>query len=816
MRTTVAACRSSTGCDCPGILKIGDHSDDTTVVNSAHSAPPDVHGSNEIHDVRADDRGAPVRRSSLPSIVAGVSFAVLIGIHATGRFGDVTYTLGIASALVIGLVGLYRNRPVLLWPWLLLIASAILWGAASSLGSYDNFGNLSRTRDLTPDFLAIPGYVLFGLAIFALLRSRRPNHDITLALDGIVLAFGAALVVNHMLLTPTLELEDAWFPARLVVAVYPAGALILFGIAGQLAFAGGRRSPAFVMLLLGVFAMVACDLVWAFGEIGRFDLAPNLVDTPYLIVPSSISLAMLHPSVGAIASPDRTDAPVRSISRYVLVSSTLIVPPALIVLPGAVTPVTVLLSVGLCTTSALRVGHAMRSEDQSRAELLYRASHDDLTDLPTRSLLLDEIGQRLFVAEEPLALLFIDLDHFKNVNDLMGHQVGDELLVRVAERLVEIVRDADLVARISGDEFVVLAAGLTADGGARLADRIRRTLSKPFALGSGEVLCTASIGVSTAEPGKATTPAMLIQEADTAMYESKSSRNETTVFDQSMQDRATRRMEIERLLRHETDAPKLTTWFQPIVDTERGRVAGFEALLRWDPLGAAISPAEFIPIAEDSGMIVSIGAFVLDEACRQAAYWRANIEHGEHLYVSVNLSPRQVVSADIVDTVASCLQRHGLPPSALWLEITETVMTEDTEVTAGAMTGLRMLGVRLALDDFGTGYSSLSGLQYLPVSRLKIDRQFISGLGDRSANDKLVRCITAVAESFELDVVAEGVETPEQLASLTEIGCTQIQGFLFSKPVPADEVPQVFAQLDRRTERRRPHHRQHRRRTTIA
>lgn len=771
------------------------------------SAP--AHGSSKVGDAESR-RTVTTQRSSLPSILASVWFIALIAVHATGRFGDVTYTLGILSAMVIGLTGLVLNQPAPLWPWLLLVGSAGLWGLASSIGSYEDFGNLSRTRDLTPDFVAIPGYFLFGLAIVALLRSRRPNRDITLALDGILLAFGAALIVNHTLLTPTLELDSGWFPARLVVTMYPAAALILFGVAAQLAFAGGRRSPAFAMLLLGVFAMAVCDVIWAFGEIGRIDLAPNLVDTPYLLVPGSISVAMLHPSMNDMASPARAVRPVRSLTRYLLVSSTLIVPAALIVLPGQVTLITVALSVGLCTTSALRVAYAMSREDRSRSELLYRANHDDLTNLPTRSLLLDEIEQRLVDTDEPLSLLFIDLDHFKNVNDLMGHQVGDELLVHVAERLVDTVRDADLVARISGDEFVVLAAGLDAEGGTRLADRIRRTLSQPFVLSGKEVLCTASIGVSSAAPGATTTPSLLIQEADTAMYESKWSRNETTVFDQSMQDRATRRMEIEQLLRHETDAPKLTTWFQPIVDVERGRVVGLEALLRWDALGAAISPAEFVPIAEDSGLIIPIGAFVLDEACRQAAFWRANVERGEDLYVSVNLSPRQVASPDIVDTVASALERHGLPPSALWLEITETAITEDTAVTAGVMTGLRMLGVRLALDDFGTGYSSLSGLQYLPVHRLKIDRQFTSGLGSDSSNEKLIRCITAVAESFELDVVAEGVETREQLASLKEIGCTQIQGYFFSKAVPAEEVPEVVGRLDRRIERRRPHHRRNR------
>ncbi len=752
-------------------------------------------------------------RTARPCWIAASGFTALIGLHATGRFGDATYTLTIVVALIVGLAGLVRNRPPALWPWVLLVCTGVVWGVASSLSSYDDFGDLSRSRDLTVDVVAMPGYLLFGLAFLGLLRERRPNRDITLALDGIVLAFGAALAVNHTLLTPTLALDDTWLPARLVVAAYPACALVLFGIAVQLVFVGGR-SPAFGLLLVGVFALTVGDVVWAFGEIGRLDFAPHVADAPFLIVPSAISLAMMHPSVGNVVRP-ADDVRIRSTSRSLVVSSALIVPPVLLVLPGRVTPMTVLLSIGLCATSALRVAHAMSRDDRSRAELVYRAAHDDLTDLPTRSLLIDEIDRVLHTSDGPLSLLFIDLDHFKNVNDLMGHQAGDELLVQVSERLVATVRSRDLVARISGDEFVVLAEGLDEAAGVGLADRIRRALGEPFPLTGGEVLCTASIGVSTARAGDDVSPATLIREADTAMYESKSSRNETTVFDQTMQDRSTRRLEIERMLRHQTEAPDLTTWFQPIVDTERGCVAGFEALLRWEALGAEISPAEFIPIAEDSGMIVAIGAFVLDEACRQAAWWRSNIENAEDLYVSVNVSARQIASSDIVDTVASCLQRHGLAPSALWLEITESVMTEDTAVTAAAMTGLRMLGVRLALDDFGTGYSSLSGLQYLPVSRLKIDRQFVGGLGSDNSNDKLVRCITAVAASFDLDVVAEGVETREQLAALRDLGCTQIQGFLFSRPVPADEVPSVHARLDRR-QHRQHRHRRHIRRPTAT
>ncbi|MFK7918796.1 MAG: putative bifunctional diguanylate cyclase/phosphodiesterase [Ilumatobacter sp.] len=776
-------------------------------MTNATSAPGDAHVSNMALGVPADRQRSFADRSSVLAAAAVLAFGVLISIHATGMFGDTMYTITIALALLVGMAGIRRNRPQPMWPWRLIILSGVFWGLSSELASYDNFANLTSSRSLIPDLVAIPGYALFGWAILGMLRARRPRREVTLALDGLVIAFGAALLVNHVVVTPTLGIDDAWLPAQLTVAFYPVAAIVILAIAGQLAFSGGHSSPSFFLLLVGTVSLTIGETMWAFAEIGRFELPPHIADTPILVIPATIASAMLHPSVNNVTVTDHAAAPVRSVRRYLLVSSTLIVPPVLIVLPGEITLMTVALSVALCSTSALRVAHAMHTEDRSRAELLHRANHDDLTDLPARPLLLEEIQARLHRSDQPLSLLFIDLDHFKNVNDLMGHQAGDELLMRVASRLADVVRETDLVARISGDEFVVVAHGLDEQRASQLADRIRRTIAKPFDLTAGEILCTASIGVSTARPGADTTPAMLIQEADTAMYESKSTRNGTTVFDQSMQDRATRRMEIERLLRHETDAPRLTPWFQPIIDTDRNHVVGFEALLRWDAMGAPVSPAEFIPIAEESGMIVPIGAFVLDESCRQAAWWRANIVNGQDLSVSVNVSARQIASADIVDTVATCLSRHDLPPSALWLEITETVMTEDTAVTAAAMSGLRMLGVHIALDDFGTGYSSLSGLQYLPVSRLKIDRQFISDLGADSANDKLVRCITAVAESFDLDVVAEGVETKEQLEAVRSFGCSLIQGYLFGRPVPADDVPRVFAELDRRRVPQRRHHR---------
>ena len=728
---------------------------------------------------------------------AGILVALLV-VHCTGVMGDASYGLTLPVTAVLGAVGILVNRPAVRWPWVMFVAAAVLWTASNILSTeHETAGDLSYTRSLLPDAVALPGYALYGLGIYGLLRARGRVRDLSSLLDGLILAIGASLIVHYTLVSPTLVLDDTWVPARLAVIVYPTAALFLGGLATQLAFSGGRRTPSLVMVLIGTAGLVVGDVVWAFGEVGDLNIPARILETPYLIVMIALGCATLHPSIRTVG--DEAPAPVaRPMSRYVAVSCALIAPVSLVIFPGSITPLVVVVSVSLCVVSAARVVVAMRFEDLLRSRLLHRATHDELTELPSRTLLVEEIERRLAAgATTNVAVLFIDLDRFKNVNDVLGHQTGDELLVAVAGRIVDTVRDGDLVARISGDEFVVLTTDVDVNSARSMGERLRSVLARPFDLPSGEVIVTASVGVSLADSTTHTTAAEVLQQADTAMYESKIGRNDTTVFTTSMHERSMRRMEIERKLRHAADGPDLSVAFQPIVDVVQDRVRGFEALLRWSDLDGSIGPAEFVPIAEDSGLVVPIGAFVLDEACRQVAHWRSNVPGARELYVSVNLSPRQLISADIVDVVAETLERYDLPADALWLEITETAMTEDTKITEAALSGLRLLGVQLALDDFGTGYSSLSGLQFIPVSRLKIDRRFVSGLGLHQADDNLVKCITAVAASFDLDVVAEGVETAEQVELLRQYGCTQIQGFQYSHAVTADKVPALLARIER-------------------
>ncbi len=725
-------------------------------------------------------------------------FSAVILAHGFGLFGVVTYPIVTLGGVLCALIGLRQHRPTLRWPWWAMMATGLIWtiaGMASEVTG--NPGDLSASRSLIPDAFALPGYVLFAIALQGLYQARRPQREGDTLLDGIMLAAGAALIVHELVISPTLQLDDAWLMAQLAVAIYPALSMCLLVIALRLAFAGGERSVSFSLLLVGTAALLMGDIVYAFGEIGRIDANPALFEIPYLLVPACIGAAVLHPSIRFVARPSTGPARELGPGRLLGVALALFVPIAVIASHGSDEGRTavLVLSTVLTATAVVRIITAIRAQAASEAELFHRATHDDLTGLPSRPLLLERTTQLLRRRDQPgVALLFLDIDQFKFVNDSMGHKAGDALLVLVADRIAGSVRDEDMVGRISGDEFVIVAAGLDAAGGYALADRARHALADPFELHEGEVFVSASVGVAVAEGGGSELANVLLQEADTAMYISKESgRNTTTLFDSSMRDGIARRVDIERALRKALDARGLTVAFQPIVAGPTGQILGFEALVRWELDGRMMSPAEFIPIAEDSGLVVPLGSFVLDEACRQLAWWRRHVPGAQRMYMSVNMSPRQVRASDVVDTVAEALQRHGLPADALWLEITESVMLEDSITTAAVMSGLRALGIRLAVDDFGTGYSSLSYLKRFPVSRVKIDRAFVSGLGKHEADSSLVAAIIAMASALDLEPVAEGVETHEQARLLLELGCTQMQGFLFGAPAPAAEVPALIA-----------------------
>jgi diguanylate cyclase (GGDEF)-like protein/PAS domain S-box-containing protein len=422
-------------------------------------------------------------------------------------------------------------------------------------------------------------------------------------------------------------------------------------------------------------------------------------------------------------------------------------------------------------------------------QILRQANYDDVTRLPNRVLALDRLSQALARAHRQksmVGLLFIDLDRFKVVNDTLGHSIGDRLLKEVGQRLSLCIREGDTVARLGGDEFTVVLPDISAPKHAELvAEKILEVFAQPIVIDGQELFTTASIGI-TLYPLDAHDPHALMRNADAAMYQAKElGRNRAQFFTRELNEQAMERVRIETHLRHALERDEMTLHYQPIIDLRSGRLIAAEALLRWhnEDLGN-VPPSQFIPMAEDTGQINMIGAWVIKAACRQAADWRS--AGAPPIRMSVNVSSRQFRGPTLIDAVTRSLDDTGLPADHLDLEITEGLLMEDLPETTAAFERLTAMGVRFSVDDFGTGFSSLSYLKRFPVTSLKIDRSFIKDVTDDSDHAVLVRAIITMAHSLKLLVVAEGVETPEQMAFVTANGCDFVQGYFVGKPMPAD------------------------------
>jgi diguanylate cyclase (GGDEF)-like protein len=428
----------------------------------------------------------------------------------------------------------------------------------------------------------------------------------------------------------------------------------------------------------------------------------------------------------------------------------------------------------------------------------HRAMHDGLTGLPNRALFLDRIAHALASARRrgsAVAVLFLDLDNFKVVNDSLGHAAGDELLIAVGARLHETLRRSDTVARFGGDEFAILVEDVASEHDAvRVAEQVAALFVHPFPLEGREHFVSASIGIAISD-GAAGLPETLIRNADAAMYRSKAQgRGGYELYDEIMRARALERLRIEGELRVAQSRSQLRLAYQPIVSLKTGEVTGAEALVRWaHPERGELAPDQFISVAEDSGLIIRLGEWVLGVACEEAARWARRRPDGPPLSVAVNLSARQVAEPRLAGVVEEALVRSGLDPANLVLEITESVLLEDAEAPAQTLRAVKDLGVRLVLDDFGTGYSSLGYLKRLPLDGLKIDRQFVDGLGTDSDDTAIVSAVTGMARGLGLEVIAEGVETVAQRDALRDLGCQRAQGFLFGRPVPAESFRAMTA-----------------------
>src|SRR5579863_5620772 len=779
----------------------------------ANSATPEV--ATRRREEPAPSVSRPSRRGAAKvtkrQAVILAAWAPIIGLEFFPATHNVAFGLAAAGCFAAIAFGVRLYKPSRRWPWWLILSSFVLFVVGGTARyQLSTLGNLTARRSLVPDLITIPGYALLaaGLIGFTLAKTTSALKRRFIIYDGVIASLAALAISWTYVIEPILRRHSAPVALRYTLVSYPAISLFLLVVTVQIAFGSGRvRGPADRFLIGAMVSLLVGDTIYMLAEIHVLNTSSIFLDLPYVIAFLSASTGVLDPSMRFLTEHGNLPWTRWTKTRLSLIAVALLVPPFLFLqsrTDGMSARIELfVIAFVLSATGIAQLIQAMRVVERSESQLMHQALHDDLTGFANRRSLERSLAHVLAKAESTesrVGVLFIDLDRFKLINDTIGHNHGDALLVQVANRLVNNVRPSDLVTRIGGDEFVIVLDGNVEMSKAReLANSLRECIREPFIVEGTEFFVTASIGLVCSVPDSWVTPEQLIRNADTAMYQAKEAGRDTVaVFEDAMRVQLTERVEIERELRHAVSRNELHLVFQPIVTLGRPDVTGFEALVRWaHPRLGVVPPLRFIPVAEESDLIGEIGSWVLNDALRQVAIVRST-PGLENLTVAANLSAVQLRDELLVQRVGRALSAHDLPGSALVLEVTESEMMRDPELSIAALTEIRRLDVKIAIDDFGTEYSSLAYLQRLPVDILKIDRSFVIALdNDDSASESLIGAIVAMAKALSIRTVVEGVETVEQAQRVTALGCDSAQGYLYARPARSDQLLDVLGLLRR-------------------
>ena len=641
-----------------------------------------------------------------------------------------------------------------------------------------------------------------GLAVFV--KRRMGARASAVLADGVIVAMGTWVLMWVVLVRPLID-TNATSSLTALRSVSLGAAMVVLFLLATLLFSDTSPTPSVAMFGVAIGLGLTGVVLRALSFRGDVTINDTTFSAPFIMAVGLVGAALLHPSVRDMHKPGTVRLSPPLMTRLVTTTVSLIAPIIVLALTdahGVQDRVVRTLSVSVLAIAAMfRIIQSVRLNARTQERLVRNALTDSLTGLPNRVLMLEHIENSVQLSwrthRQP-TVLFIDVDRFKNINDSLGHSIGDDVLMHVASRLLNSVNQHATVARISGDEFVVLDPTTESPTqSVLLAEKVLNAFREPVSTPEGDMFVTASIGVAYAPTGLELSADDLLRHADTAMYRAKGAgRNCIALFDDSMLQTVSQRLDVETALYRALERDELHLVHQPIVDIDLGIVVGFEALMRWDRGDAGIvSPAEFIPIAEETGTIVPLGSWAITDALTHLRQW---IETGvvtASTTMSVNVSPRQLNDPQFVTTVSDALEATGIPAEQLWLEVTESVMITEPAQALSALRRLNTLGVRIAIDDFGTGYSSLSLLQQFPIQCVKIDRAFVQNITEEVGTRNLVKTIIAMADALGADVVAEGIETRGQLNALQSLDCHRAQGYFISKPVATADVPDTVQAL---------------------